>query len=238
MIEVQCTSCHTRYRIDEQVLPEGTPTFKCSRCGHVFSVDPRRPEDGVFEGVPRQGPQRVPRMRPDRSPASAKKSPLTRSPRAKLPRRHFPRAIRLRRLRTRNPRPNLKMSNRKRPPLRPKLRRPKVHRPRNWSPDRSRRVARNGGNQKPRTIPPSNSKKSRILARSRAVRRHDPPRSGNRIAVVISPGSMMRHPRRPTSSFDHRLVRHKRRSFWMRQRCRKSMISCERKLPLPSTTRR
>ena len=41
MIEVQCKSCHTRYRIDEQVLPEGTPTFKCSRCGHVFSTEPR-----------------------------------------------------------------------------------------------------------------------------------------------------------------------------------------------------
>jgi predicted Zn finger-like uncharacterized protein len=40
-IDVQCTSCHTRYRIDEQVLPEGTPTFKCSRCGHVFSIEPR-----------------------------------------------------------------------------------------------------------------------------------------------------------------------------------------------------
>jgi predicted Zn finger-like uncharacterized protein len=40
-IEVQCTSCHTRYRIDEQVLPEGTPTFKCSRCGHVFTLEPR-----------------------------------------------------------------------------------------------------------------------------------------------------------------------------------------------------
>jgi predicted Zn finger-like uncharacterized protein len=44
MIEVQCTSCHTRYRIDEQVLPDGTPTFKCSRCGHVFSIDPRSGE--------------------------------------------------------------------------------------------------------------------------------------------------------------------------------------------------
>lgn len=42
MIEVQCTSCHTRYRIDEQVLPEGLPTFKCSRCGHVFSFEPRK----------------------------------------------------------------------------------------------------------------------------------------------------------------------------------------------------
>jgi len=40
-IEIQCTSCHTRYRIDEQVLPEGTPTFKCSRCGHVFTFEPR-----------------------------------------------------------------------------------------------------------------------------------------------------------------------------------------------------
>ena len=42
MVEVQCSSCHTRYRVDETVLPEGTPTFKCSRCGHVFSVEPRR----------------------------------------------------------------------------------------------------------------------------------------------------------------------------------------------------
>ncbi len=36
MIEIQCTSCHTRYRIDERVLPDDTPTFKCSRCGHVL----------------------------------------------------------------------------------------------------------------------------------------------------------------------------------------------------------
>src|SRR5215469_3710137 len=41
MIEVQCPSCQTRYRIDEGVLPQDSPTFKCSRCGHVFSGDPR-----------------------------------------------------------------------------------------------------------------------------------------------------------------------------------------------------
>ena len=40
MIEIQCSSCHTRYRIDERVLPDDTPTFKCSRCGHVFNADP------------------------------------------------------------------------------------------------------------------------------------------------------------------------------------------------------
>jgi predicted Zn finger-like uncharacterized protein len=40
MIEIQCTSCNTRYRIDERVLPEETPTFKCSRCGHVFKAEP------------------------------------------------------------------------------------------------------------------------------------------------------------------------------------------------------
>src|SRR3984957_17805111 len=40
VIEIQCTSCHTRYRIDERVLPDDTPTFKCSRCGHVFNGDP------------------------------------------------------------------------------------------------------------------------------------------------------------------------------------------------------
>jgi predicted Zn finger-like uncharacterized protein len=41
IINLQCTSCHTRYRIDEELLPEATPTFKCSRCNHVFSYDPR-----------------------------------------------------------------------------------------------------------------------------------------------------------------------------------------------------
>ncbi len=40
MIEIQCTSCNTRYRIDERVLPDETPTFKCSRCGHVFNASP------------------------------------------------------------------------------------------------------------------------------------------------------------------------------------------------------
>jgi predicted Zn finger-like uncharacterized protein len=42
MIEIQCTSCQTRYRIDERILPDDTPTFKCSRCGHVFSAEPRQ----------------------------------------------------------------------------------------------------------------------------------------------------------------------------------------------------
>ncbi len=37
MVEVQCPSCNTRYRIDERILPKEKPTFKCSRCGHVFS---------------------------------------------------------------------------------------------------------------------------------------------------------------------------------------------------------
>ncbi len=40
MIEIRCTSCLTRYRIDESVVPAGRPTFKCSRCGHVFSIEP------------------------------------------------------------------------------------------------------------------------------------------------------------------------------------------------------
>ena len=50
-IEVQCTSCHTRYRIDEQVLPAGTPTFKCSRCGHVFTLDPRGGDSAEDRGA-------------------------------------------------------------------------------------------------------------------------------------------------------------------------------------------
>ena len=44
MVEVQCTSCHTRYRINQRLLPDEAPTFKCSRCGHVFVFEPRPPE--------------------------------------------------------------------------------------------------------------------------------------------------------------------------------------------------
>ncbi|HYL59380.1 MAG TPA: DUF3426 domain-containing protein [Candidatus Acidoferrales bacterium] len=77
MIEIQCTSCHTRYRIDERVLPDETPTFKCSRCGHVFNASPipaksRKPvaqsRDADVE------PMRAPR--PSRSRAAALKPPL------------------------------------------------------------------------------------------------------------------------------------------------------------------
>ncbi|HVC45598.1 MAG TPA: DUF3426 domain-containing protein [Candidatus Binataceae bacterium] len=54
-IEIQCTSCHTRYRIDEQVLPDGTPTFKCSRCGHVFTLEPRVARDAQPSTPPARG---------------------------------------------------------------------------------------------------------------------------------------------------------------------------------------
>ena len=77
MIEIQCTSCHTRYRIDERVLPDETPTFKCSRCGHVFSAEPApsrvrkmAPESAETESQP---PRTV---RPPRSRPSQLKSPV------------------------------------------------------------------------------------------------------------------------------------------------------------------
>ena len=65
-IEVQCTSCHTRYRIDEQVLPEGTPTFKCSRCGHVFTLEPRSAEAPAAAPTPQ-----APRVRREARPTEA-----------------------------------------------------------------------------------------------------------------------------------------------------------------------
>lgn len=79
MIEIQCTSCHTRYRIDERVLPDDTPTFKCSRCGHVFSADPvpariRKPAPKAAESVPQ--PRRPVSAAPPS--AGAIKSPVER----------------------------------------------------------------------------------------------------------------------------------------------------------------
>src|SRR5258708_10361577 len=77
MIEIQCTSCHTRYRIDERVLPDDTPTFKCSRCGHVFNADPvpakvRKPAPQATESDSQQ-PRTI---RPSRPRPSALKSPI------------------------------------------------------------------------------------------------------------------------------------------------------------------
>ena len=77
MIEIQCTSCHTRYRIDERVLPDDTPTFKCSRCGHVFNADPvpakvRKPAPEASEGEA-QEPRTI---KPARPRPSAFNSPV------------------------------------------------------------------------------------------------------------------------------------------------------------------
>ena len=77
MIEIQCTSCHTRYRIDERVLPDDTPTFKCSRCGHVFNADAvparvRKPAPQAAESESQ--PART--IRPARPRAGALKSPV------------------------------------------------------------------------------------------------------------------------------------------------------------------
>ena len=63
-IEVQCTSCHTRYRIDEQILPAGLPTFKCSRCGHVFNFDPRTAAKVDPAPAPAASSPRAPRPKP------------------------------------------------------------------------------------------------------------------------------------------------------------------------------
>jgi len=84
MIEIQCTSCHTRYRIDERVLPDDTPTFKCSRCGHVFNADPvparvRKMSPQAPESEPKapESESQAPRtIRPARPRASALKSPV------------------------------------------------------------------------------------------------------------------------------------------------------------------
>ncbi len=77
MIEIQCTSCHTRYRIDERVLPDDTPIFKCSRCGHVFNADAvparvRRPAPPGAESESQ--PART--IRPARPRAGPLKSPV------------------------------------------------------------------------------------------------------------------------------------------------------------------
>jgi predicted Zn finger-like uncharacterized protein len=76
IINIQCTSCHTRYRIDEAVLPEGTPTFKCSRCNHVFSLEPRQTvrSESLAEAEPPPDPLREAGVKPS-APVSATSAP-------------------------------------------------------------------------------------------------------------------------------------------------------------------
>ena len=113
MIEIQCTSCQTRYRIDERILPDDTPTFKCSRCGHVFSAEPRqrapRPADVEDARGPRRGnpshappPRRLRVFRHPRPAVGAKGTAASAAARAsaRLPRQRRRSARRHRRLRT------------------------------------------------------------------------------------------------------------------------------------------
>jgi len=96
MIEIQCTSCQTRYRIDEAILPDDTPTFKCSRCGHVFSAEPRGmpPWRAGAEGArgpavpaaasaaerpPPRAPQAPPRPAPDPAAVAAARAAVARA---------------------------------------------------------------------------------------------------------------------------------------------------------------
>src|SRR5579872_178444 len=72
MIEIQCTSCHTRYRIDERVLPADSPTFKCSRCGHVFTADPGLAKKAAAEASSKSSPRvATPRGEPKPEVATA-----------------------------------------------------------------------------------------------------------------------------------------------------------------------
>jgi predicted Zn finger-like uncharacterized protein len=82
MVEVQCPSCNTRYRIDERILPKQRPTFKCSRCGHVFSSFLRTAQTASApveaSGREESGPNR--RDRTHREAAAQNEGPAQRSP--------------------------------------------------------------------------------------------------------------------------------------------------------------
>lgn len=79
MIEIQCPSCQTRYRIDEAALPQDSPTFKCSRCGHVFSGDPRPGGNAAGAAPARREPIAPHRPKPQDSTQSAPLQPANKA---------------------------------------------------------------------------------------------------------------------------------------------------------------
>ncbi|HLH77543.1 MAG TPA: DUF3426 domain-containing protein [Candidatus Binataceae bacterium] len=78
MIEVQCPSCQTRYRLDEGALPQENPTFKCSRCGHVFSSEPRA-ASGPTPPLPQPAQAKSPSIAAAASEPPRDDNPLARS---------------------------------------------------------------------------------------------------------------------------------------------------------------
>ena len=58
---VQCPSCHTTYRVSDNLITNANPTFRCSRCKHVFVIT-------VKPAAPAQEPEAKrpsPQPRPD-----------------------------------------------------------------------------------------------------------------------------------------------------------------------------
>ncbi len=42
---VTCERCHTRFRVDDKLVPEKGVKAKCSKCGYIFMIYPERPEE-------------------------------------------------------------------------------------------------------------------------------------------------------------------------------------------------
>ena len=107
---VQCPSCHTTYRVSDNLITNANPTFRCSRCKHVFVIavkaappaqepEAKRPtpqpepdnQELNFPFPPAEQPQPTPQSReesvghfePDetRKPAAEKEEPLLNAPR-------------------------------------------------------------------------------------------------------------------------------------------------------------
>jgi predicted Zn finger-like uncharacterized protein len=46
---ISCPSCHTKYRLPEEVLPGTAPVFRCSRCKHTFALESTEPPQRTEE---------------------------------------------------------------------------------------------------------------------------------------------------------------------------------------------
>jgi len=81
---VQCPGCHTTYRVSDNLITNTNPTFRCSRCKHVFVIavkpappaeepEPKRPspqraaedQELNFSSPPAEPPQPTPQSRKD-----------------------------------------------------------------------------------------------------------------------------------------------------------------------------
>ena len=49
---VRCPSCKTTYKVADDLVKETKPAFRCSRCKHIFELEPAETAEKLVDRAP------------------------------------------------------------------------------------------------------------------------------------------------------------------------------------------